>query len=216
LANLALWLARPTGIRFSQVIIVLFNGDSWKLLHRFAIRPFLPTQRDWNTVLTRDDLVLAQRFVGSLDTLQQNSAVWIAVRTISEALTDDWWESRYLFLWVALEALFGPKDAREINYRLALRISIFLSDSKELSRSIFRAVKMGYGWRSKVVHGVGPKDQDPEVSDLILCVVKALLRRSLHRILLEDGMMQRFTSKGREDYLDNLVFDGGQNSSPVS
>jgi hypothetical protein len=112
---------------------------------------------------------------------------------------------RYLLFWVALEALFGPEDGREITFRLSQRVGFLLGVSKEEARQLFETAKAGYGFRSKIVHGQWK--QDPSATER-MAEAEGLLRRAYTRILETPDLADTFSSKKREVYLDDLAFDG--------
>lgn len=206
LANIALWLAKPSLISYQYIFIAVYNGMNWTLVNIYDVRPFLSRLRNESTILTQEDYLNAHKLAQAISTLPSESSVWVALRTLIEAISDDWWNSRYLFLWVSIESLFGPRDARELSYRLALRISLFISDDQNTIKSAFRAVKMGYDWRSKIVHGLSLKKIRPEISELLLLVIEAILRKCLKLILLQPSTIAEFIGSNRESFLDNLVF----------
>ena len=112
---------------------------------------------------------------------------------------------RAIVFWVALEALFGPEDGREITFRLSQRLALFLGRSTHDARELFATAKRGYGFRSKLVHGQWK--QDPS-SLTRMAEVEAMVRNSVVRILQEPKLVTLFSGKEREQYLDELAFRG--------
>jgi hypothetical protein len=66
--------------------------------------------------------------------------------------------------------------------------------------------KRGYAFRSRIVHGNWKKD--PEADDRMF-EAERFVRQSLLRILRDTDLIQSFSSRARETYLDDLVFTGG-------
>jgi hypothetical protein len=48
----------------------------------------------------------------------------MASRLLWKALTEPTWEMRLLFLWVGLEALYGPNSGQETTHQIAERIQL--------------------------------------------------------------------------------------------
>ena len=106
-------------------------------------------------------------------------------------------------LWIALEALFGPEDAREITFRLSQRVALFLAEDRAEAKQLFTMVKKAYSFRSKIVHGRWKEEPDSLVR---MAEVENLVRRSFGRILSDEAVRDTFVGNGREAYLDDLAF----------
>ena len=116
-------------------------------------------------------------------------------------------EIRYSLFWIALEALFGPEDAREITYRLSQRVALFLAKDSSEARALFTKARNGYGFRSKIVHG---RWKGNAKSQVLMADAERLVRESLVRLLQDDELMKVFCGKKREAFLDDLVFSAGE------
>lgn len=123
-------------------------------------------------------------------------ATWAGLQTNAEVV-------RYALFWMALEALFGPQDAREITYRLSQRIAFFLGENQTEAKQFFSLAKKGYGFRSKIVHGRWKDDPEGVAR---MADVEELVRRSFGRILSDAAVRNTFSGKARESYLDELPF----------
>jgi hypothetical protein len=203
LANFALWLAGPSAVCFVLVFHAPRFGEQWTAQQCEKHTPLLCDLKDVGAVLTEDDVQQSRRLHIALAGLPRNNAVWTAVRSGWAALQMNMEEVRYLLWWIALEALFGPDDAREISYRLAQRVALFLAADRESARNMFLAAKKGYSARSQVVHGHWRAN--PE-SDELMATTEAMIRQSMTRILLDDHLEERFLGRDRETYLDELLF----------
>ena len=206
LANLALWIARPSSISIKAIIQAVKGDEEWHRLVQIRNNPLSPHPRDLLTGLTTPDFETARNLLASMNSLHCKGSIWVALRTMFEALAADWWEGRFLFLWVALEALFGPKDAREISHRLAQRIAFFLADDPIEAQALFSTIKKSYAWRSKVAHGIGLDKLSPDTSFSMLHDTETTLRKIVTHILMNPDIISQFNSKTREEYLDSLVF----------
>ena len=113
------------------------------------------------------------------------------------------WAIRYSLFWIALEALFGPEDAREITYRLSQRVAFFLGHDRADVKGLFSLTKKGYAYRSKIVHGRWKEDAGSESQ---MAEAEDLVRRSLVRVLEDQELIKTFSGKTRESFLDDLVF----------
>lgn len=203
LANLALWLSRPCPVNFRVVIHApQFGADpvaqqiSWH-------SPLLSHPKDVESRITAAEIPLATRLHLSLVALGREGAVWTAVRATWAGLQMNIEAIRYALFWIALEALFGPEDAREITYRLSQRVAFFLGGDRAEAKALFALAKKGYGFRSKIVHGRWKEEPDSETR---MAEAEDLVRRSLVRVLEDEELRETFSGKGREPFLDDLVF----------
>ncbi len=206
LANLALWLSRPSPVCF---IVVLhapqFEGDP-QLQQITSHSPPLCHPLDTDARITAADLDLAARLHRSLLGVSRDTAVWTAVRATWAGLQMNIEAIRYSLFWIALEALFGPEDAREITYRFSHRVAFFLAKDRAEARGLFATAKSGYAFRSKIVHGRWKEDTDSEAK---MASAEGLVRRSLIQILEDAELTRTFSGTARERFLDDLLFKKG-------
>ena len=95
---------------------------------------------------------------------------------------------------------------KRYTYRLSQRVALFLEKEATKAQEVLKQAKAGYGWRSKIVHGLRVsklKDRDP---DKLLNEIEELLRRVSVAILSEDATAETFDGKGQEEFLDGLAF----------
>ena len=141
----------------------------------------------------------------SCELLNKTAQAWTSARASWAALGMPTPEIRYLLFWIALEALFGPDDARETTFRLSQRIAMFLAEDSDEARRLFQTAKKCYSFRSKVAHGRWKYDPN---ADSLMAETEKLIRRSMLRLLTDQDLVSKFHGKGREVYLDELVFAG--------
>ena len=151
LAGLAVWLVSRCGWSAGPTFHFGRKGDASSLRSSstlFRIRTHLE-ERDAPTVeILRRAGVLHRYLLG----LRREGSIWVAVRTLMAALVQSAWEVRYILVWVALEALFGPEDGREITFRISQRIAFFIATGGE-ARDLFDRARECYRTRSLAVHG---------------------------------------------------------------
>ena len=205
-SNFVIWLARPSSFSFELIIHAEQSVNTWTLRQLLVFPRLIPHKRYADIKIKKNDLELARRLLSAIAELPRASAVWIAVRTLFGALSEQEWEIRLLRLWIAMEALFGPEDSREITYRISQRIAFFLATDKELAREVFNSVKTSYAWRSRVVHGMRLSKLGGEKSEQLLYDTENLIRKALNGILRDPQLVQNFSDKNRERYLDDLIF----------
>jgi len=203
LAGLALWLVKPcpTGFGFvfhAPVCEGSFAIQSYERHSRYLCHPGDREHRH-----SGRDLQSAATTYRALCKIRRHSPPWTAVRAVTAALQLPSVEIRHLMLWIALEGLFGPEDGREISFRLAQRIAFFLAKTRDEAKELFSVSKKTYGFRCKVAHGSWkPKKESME----LIGSTEELVRRALNRILKDDATVEAFAGRGRETYLDGLVF----------
>lgn len=207
LADFALWLAKPSSIGFSLVIHADDQTGAWRWRHVQRCDQLLPHTMDEGRMIQKDDLDLARKLHLGLSNLERDgSAVWIAARTLWNALIQDEWPVRYLLLWIVLEALYGTTDPRETTYRLAQRLAFFLSPDRVRAQTLFQDAKAGYTWRSRVVHGMRLQKLAPEKSSELMYAAERFARESLLKILVSADLMKSFRGSERETFLDSLLY----------
>src|SRR5262249_22630905 len=124
-------------------------------------------------------------------------------RAIWAALTSYASDIRYLWFWIALEALFGPEDSSELSHKLAERIAFFIAGNHEDARTLLAKSKKCYGTRSKIVHGRWKHSSD---MDQLMLDTEAIVRTAFRHIVEKPEMLEIFTSKQRDQYLGDLLF----------
>jgi hypothetical protein len=210
LCNIAIWLSNPCDFRYELVFDVYKHEDKekWNFRSYHEYIGLKPHKRYMDYKLNMNDLLLSRNLLGVLMEIQRPSPVWVAIRSLWRALTEDSWEVRFLLMWIALEGLFGPYDPRELTYRLSQRLSFFLSDeNKKTTKHLYDDIKKVYGWRSKVVHGMRLNKLSDEKSDDILYDAERWIRLSLIKILSNLKLLSIFSiNKERETYLDSIIF----------
>lgn len=205
LANLALWLARPSPACFHVVLHAPQFGSEPVVQRVERSSELLCHPGDVGSRLTEGDLPLAAKCHDALVKVPRDTALWTAIRSAWAGLQMNIESIRFLLFWVGIEAMFGPEDGREITFRLSQRLGFFLGHTKVEARELFDLAKAGYGFRSKLVHGQWK--EDPNATKR-MGEAERLFRKALVRILSDQGLVTTFTSKKRETFLDSLAFNG--------
>jgi hypothetical protein len=87
------------------------------------------------------------------------------------------------------------------------RTAFFLAKDGDEARALYEQVKAGYGWRNTLAHGGQPKGkQKRDDTKQRGWESEEILRKALNKILLSDDLVQTFSEKGREKYLNDLFF----------
>jgi hypothetical protein len=202
LANLALWLACPSGAGFT---VVLHGPErEWGVAAQrvSSHQPLLCNPRDEGR-LTAADVLKAAGLHNSLLSIDRRTAMWTVVRAVWSGLQMNSEPVRCILFWVALEAMFGPSDGREITYRLSQRYALYMGQSRAERKELFSVAKRGYAFRSKLVHGEWRTDSKAsgrmaEAEQMARTAVVSILSNPDHRGL--------FCSERREAFLDELAF----------
>jgi hypothetical protein len=206
LANTALWIAKPCPVGFKRVVVANLRAGIWIRIRFGVSTPLCVHRFDLYKEYNSLELHTARGLNCALMALTRRETIWIASRALWLALLTREWTIRYLLLWTALEALFGPEDGREITYRLSQRVAFFLVGKGAEASKAFESIKKGYEWRSRVVHGMRLGKLKPELSERIMHESEALVRDSLKRILADSRLIKQFNGRTRENYLDGLPF----------
>lgn len=204
--TLALWLARPTPCAYEQVLHFERAGDRESLRQTTRVLRFAVHPKDMHSRLDMEDLRSADALLAIISTLKSDGLLKSALQLLSKALVERLWQSRYVFLWIVLEALFGAEDGREITFRLAQRAALLLGKDAAERRQLFRTMKEGYAWRSKLVHGGKLAKLTPEKSGELSITAESTVRLALNMILLDSSLRDAFEGKQRDEFLDELAF----------
>ncbi len=207
LANLAVWLVNPhTDLRFRYVLhLRLDNGAQLR-----AVQPGEPLHlRHEIQPTTLAHIAEARGLHETLGNLPRVGPLWLTVRTLWGAVTEGWFHSRYAQLWTALEALFGPRDADMVTFRVSQNLAFFLANTIEERLALFRAAKRAYGTRSRIVHGEGQAIREVDYERLVH-EAEDWLRTALLRILRSPAYLAAFdTAEHRDTFFERLVFEEG-------
>ena len=129
--------------------------------------------------------------------------MWEALRASWAALTLNSADLRYACFWMGLEALFGAEDGSEVTHKLSQRIALFLADSPQVARDLFRKTKTCYRTRSKIIHGRW--EHDPGI-DAVMADTETIIRTVLRHLLGYPELLKTFMSNGRDRFLEDLAF----------
>jgi hypothetical protein len=99
--------------------------------------------------------------------------------------------------------IFGTTERAEVTHKLAERIALFLADSPEVGRELFRKVKKCYGTRSQIMHGRWK--HDPSINTA-MADTEDIVRTVLLRLAANESLTKKFISSARERFLEELVF----------
>ena len=207
LANLALWISKPSQLSYDDTLHFDRLGDPTSLRHARSGFGLVPHPKDIETELTFDDFQQAKIIHTVLCELSRNSTLWTAIRLLWKALADRMWESRFLLMWVVMEAIFGPTDPRETTYRLSQRVAFFLGENRKEIINMFRITKKSYSWRSKIVHGLRLIKLSDDESIRISYDLQEIMRKAILAILQNKELVVEIDGKRREQFLDGLVFN---------
>jgi hypothetical protein len=203
--NLALWLAKPTGLTFEYIFDISESSTEKTIRASYTFIGFQSHYQFSKDRLAPEDLTNAKLMYDAILKLDKKSSIWISIRSIQNALREVDWAMRYLQFWIALESLFGPEDGREITFRLSERLALFLEPDREKAQQVFETVKKGYSWRSKIVHGMHLSKLTTEESGKLSLATEQIANQVIVKILNDSELIQKF-SRGREKYLDGLIF----------
>jgi hypothetical protein len=220
-ANLALWIARPSAVCFTNV----FSGLHWgqgQATRQPQGQPIIQNierqnpmhchPADENNSVEAGQVAQAGRLHTVLLTIPKGNTVWQAMRMFWAALSSYAPDIRYSLFWVGLEALFGPDgNTGEITYKLAQRTAFFVSDAPQTAREIFSKAKNCYAMRSKIVHGRWKYDP---LIDLTMTDTEMIVRRVCTRLLGDGQMLDTFMSKKRDVFLEEWVFSRSADPPP--
>ena len=210
MANEAVWLVHPeTTLGFKDALHVKQQPDGEWAIRAVLHPPPLQSRRPRGPGLTVQRLEEARALNVRLAALKRQGPLWYALRSLWGALTEVWFHNRYMLTWIALEALFGPRDPGEVRYRLSQHLAFFLANTPEERRSLFDLAKGDYVKRSYIAHGEGERVKQTEWETLMIRA-EEWMRAAAVRILTSETLLDRFaTSERRDTFFDDLVLGVG-------
>jgi hypothetical protein len=203
LASLALWLSRPSPVCLTLIIHAPHHEGKPFTQQIERQDPVLHHPREAHVRMSAGDLRRASMLHSKLIRVRRNTAVWTALRATFSALQMYAPEIRYALFWIALEALFGPTDGREITFRLSQRMAFFLATTRAGAKETVTIAKKAYAFRSKVVHGNWTLN--PQMHAL-MGDTETIARSCLVHLAENDELIDLFMTNRREAYLDDLAF----------
>lgn len=206
IANLALWLACPSALHIDFVV----TGEpepspSGSAIFTDTLASIKPLQEYEKAKLEQKHLDLADRLATAIQGLNRASPVWTGVRFLWLALTEAVWEVRYVSLWVAIEALFGPKNGNCIAQKLRTRIPMFLNADDTAAAKARETIRRAYKWRGAAVHGSRLFGRCWSEAQKQLQISEGIVLTSLRKILLDSMLTSEFSGASRDQYLSNLA-----------
>lgn len=210
LLPLAFWISGTPLIVANEILHVRREAESGILRQLVSENPIFIRQDEGNLVMTEEKFNESILLFEALKSLPPKGNSRLAMWSTYRAIREDQWALRFLMFWLSLEGLFGPADGKEICHRLSQRIAYFLEETKEKALTRFQSVKSGYGWRSKIVHGMRLEKLKPEKSAELMKELEDNVRCCLKKVLLHSNREQ-FDKKDRETFLETLAFEDWRN-----
>lgn len=210
-ANIAAWLARPSALGFEFFLhlnVEKIGGVTiWHSGTFFALR----THPDYDgAIVSRADLTKTRELAEALATVPRPGVLATAARMMWFALTEDQWDTKFLLLWVALEALFGPEDyyAKRASAEIPRRVARLFGRDRKEEVEAYRIVEDSYDWRSRVAHGQRVTGMTEAKSKDLVRFAEGMVRTAFRRVLKEPSLIETFSdSNRREAHLDALAKD---------
>ncbi len=205
-AQFVLWLANPSVLNFFMILHGHESSDGkwrWRGLGEWSA-PWLLLPEHSRKLDEKD----FEKAVSLYKHLESEDANWLrtAKRAVMKGLAERDWISRYLMLWLAVESLFGPENPGETTFRLSQRVALFLDGRSEEAKNLFKDIKTGYNWRSKIVHGLRLKKIKQEEAVKLISKLEDVIRRAFTKILSDVSLLNSFGGSSREKYLEELIF----------
>lgn len=206
--TLAFWLANPVSLQVARIAHAANHGSEWVIRSIEEGPPHLALEEHAWKRATVEDFAKARALFQVLGAPSIQGTIRTAAQVTSRALTERSWILRFLLLWLGVECLFGPEDARgEITFQLSQRAALFLEKDPARAKELFAKLKASYAWRSKIVHGLRLSKLNEEKSYALLVELQAIVRCALTAVLDSEAVAATFDGTEREAYLDGLAFE---------
>lgn len=206
LAGLALWISKPSKFSCGPKLHFEVSNDPGSFRQSSVSEKIRVSESESEGFPSEEDFASAKDILKALLSLERSGNVFMAIKILLHGLQDSVMEIRYLSHWIVLESLFGPEETNETTYRLSQRICFFLRDKPDDRNALFKEIKKCYQFRSKIVHGMRSSKSIKNQQDALLIKSESLIRESLARILTDASLVSAFDGKGRDEYLESLIF----------
>jgi hypothetical protein len=200
-----LWLSKRTSFGYDRIALAQEEPEGWVWREMTSHDVHVPLPSYQATDLEPNDFVTSYKLACVFARAKEQSAPRTACHALAMALNQFDWPLRYLSLWLVLESLFGPEDARETTFRLCQRMALFLAPRGPEAVNLFKKLNESYSWRSKIVHGMRLQKLKPDKSLELLELLESWVHLSLRKVLTTEQTLANFDSGAREDYLDGLA-----------
>lgn len=215
IANVALWLARPSPLGF-RLVVHLAEGEatspSPNAFPDLCALPKYATSR-----LSALDVAEARQLNKALAPLSPRTTAFIATRYLWLALHEDMLDVSFGILSIAIEALLGPDDQpppgtpptkgpRNIGKRIRARGAALVGGSGP--EQALNYCRLDHWWtaRNEVMHGDTLEARSDAEKFRLLGEAQELVRAVLRTILLNATVTVEFsTFTTREAYLEKLA-----------
>ena len=129
-----------------------------------------------------DDPSLLRDLFAALSNKQLGQAAELALRRFEGTYYAQSADDRLVDYWIALEALFLPKQRSELSHVGPLRIALFLESTLESRKSLFATLRRSYDARSGIVHGSLAPKLEAALPSLEI-TTEAVLRKALQKVV---------------------------------
>ena len=129
-----------------------------------------------------DDPGLLRNLFAALSNKQLGQAAELALRRFEGTYYAQSADDRLVDYWIALEALFLPKQRSELSHVGPLLIALFLESTIESRKALFATLRRSYDARSRIVHwSLAPKLEAALPS--LEITTEAVLRKALQKVV---------------------------------
>ncbi len=201
LANLALWLARPSSLHFS--LLVHFTAGDRPMPYLFPGLVVMP--RYEGVRLTAVDFDWAKEFNSLLNQLPARTTAFVASRYLWLALHEESADLRLGVLSIAIEALFGPEDHQFIGKRIPSRAAALLGGDPSVQALNY--VRLTEWWKARcdVMHGDTLEERPAWEKELLVNEAEDVVREGLRTVLADANIRVQFADfRTREICLEQL------------
>ncbi|MFI5182023.1 MAG: hypothetical protein ACHQPI_11565 [Thermoanaerobaculia bacterium] len=201
IGSLSTWLAQPTDLSFCLIAVL-----SEKIRPRPIVYPPLHVPEGFVFgVLTPERFVEARTINERLFRLSTRTTAWVATRYLWFALHEEAIDLAYGILSIAIEALVGPEDFKDLTHRIPRRGAALLGGGR--SDQCLTHVRLAKWWKARcdVMHGETlEKHADVEKKKLLGGALE-LVRLGIRKILLDPAVAAEFVSfPTRDAYLERI------------
>jgi len=204
-AKLAAWIAGPFALNSSSVLFAASEEGGWSP-NGFRVYDAVRHRREEGKQnLTQGDLERLRAVYLALASLPPGS-VRRTANALSVGITHEA-GIRYVLVWLALEAIFGPADGRRVTKRLSARIPALLAiDLGQQAQAVSDDVRTAYDLRCDVVHGREIDEEHSKTPGRSEVNSEQWARLALCKVLGDPTLAATFSNEEKRDaYLDGLV-----------
>jgi hypothetical protein len=202
LASVSLWLAQPIDLSFCLIANLSDAGRPEPIVF-----PTLRVPPGFKFgVLSHENADEARRINELLSRLSPKTTVYVATRYLWLALHEDAGDLLLAILSIAVEALIGPEDHRQLTVRIPRRGAALLGGDRVTQCLTHLRLSKWWEARCELMHGDTIEHRPDDEKGRLVMEALEVVRQGIRKALLDPAVSVEFATFARRDaYLERIA-----------